>query len=57
MMFDIKKEIQECYNATKDYQNSKNPNYYRGLHDAYAHLLRVIDNKRHNSDSVKESKE
>ena len=38
----IEKEIKECYDATKTQRDDP---YYRGLNDAYLHLLRVLGNE------------
>ena len=35
----ITKEIQECYDGTKD---SRDNPYYRGCNDAYVHLIRFL---------------
>jgi len=38
---DIIKEIQECFNNTKDWDEYTNmKKYYKGCNDAYLHLLR-----------------
>lgn len=39
----IEKEIEECYNATKNWEHqTHNKQYYRGVHHAYLHLMRLM---------------
>ena len=41
---DISKEIERCFQATVDSEEKStyNKEYYRGLHDAYIHLMRSL---------------
>jgi hypothetical protein len=43
-MCKIEKEINSCFESTKDWEkNEYNKAYHRGVHDAYVHLKRCMD--------------